>query len=444
MKNPPMIKRLKAGLKSDETGNKANSLIFLHRYGFNIPVSFLVTTRAHERYLREGQAVLDELRREVEGLPEAIYVVRSSTSAEDSKDFSYAGQFQTLINVTGTEDILRAVREVWDSASLLSDNEYLKRTGITKIKCGVIIQQMISSKLAGVSFSRNPVTNQNEIVIEAVEGLGEELVQKGITPLRWRIRKDIVVEGNEHHHFFSVIRQVATDTARLKRYYGQHADIEWAYDGHKLYYLQLRQITGRKDIQIYSNKMAKEMLPGQVKPLVWSVNIPMVNSTWIGLLAEITGPLDIKPEDLAKPFYYQAYFNVVALGRIFSKFGMSADSLEYLMIRDDNSRPSFKPGFKTLKHTFRFLRFISGKLRFERTFLREYGELKKRYGELDELIKEGYSVKSYKEIYSLLFAEGKRLAYLNIVMPIMMSMYHKGLKKRLLKLNIDYNKLDFR
>ena len=65
MKNQQLIKRLRAGLKSDETGNKANSLIFLHRYGFNIPLTFLVTIRAHERYLKEGSAVLDELRREV-------------------------------------------------------------------------------------------------------------------------------------------------------------------------------------------------------------------------------------------------------------------------------------------------------------------------------------------------------------------------------------------
>ena len=364
MKHPALIKRLRAGLKSDETGNKANSLIFLHRYGFNIPLTFLVTTCAYERYLKEGSVVIEELRKEVLYLPDITYAIRSSTTAEDSKDYSFAGQFQTLMNIRGTENILKAIQEVWNSASLLSDNEYLRKTKISTLKCGVIIQEMISSKLAGVSFSRNPVTNQNEIVIEAVEGFGEDLVQKGITPLRWRIRKDMIIDGNKNHHYFSVIRQVAADTAKLKRYYGSHIDIEWAYDGKKIYYLQLRQITGRKDLQIYSNKMAKEMLPGQIKPLVWSVNIPMVNGTWIKLLSEITGPLDVKPEDLAKPFYYQTYFNIVALGKIFSEFGMSADSLEYLMIRNDNSKPSFKPGLKSLRHTFRIIRFLYTKLKF--------------------------------------------------------------------------------
>jgi len=403
-----------------------------------------VTTRAYDKYLKEGSAVIEELREEVLHLPDVIYAVRSSTTAEDSKEFSYAGQFQTLMNVRGTENILKAVQEVWNSSSLLIDNEYLRKTRISAFKCGVIIQEMISSKLAGVSFSRNPVTNQQEIIIEAVEGFGEDLVQKGITPSRWRIRKDMVLDGNKNHHYFSVIRQVSADTAKLKRYYGSHIDIEWAYDGKKIYYLQLRQITGRKDIQIYSNKMAKEMLPGQIKPLVWSVNIPLVNGTWIGLLSEITGPLDVKPEDLAKSFYYQTYFNVVALGKIFGEFGMSADSLEYLMMRNDNSRPSFKPGLKTLRHTFRIIRFINNKLRFEKTFLRDYDELRTKYKMIEESVKEDFVIDSYPGIFSTLFNEGRRLAYLNILTPMLMSYYHKRLKKQLKKVNLDYDKLDFR
>ncbi len=243
-------------------------------------------------------------------LPELNYAVRSSTTAEDARDFSFAGQFQTLINIRGTEDILKAIQKVWDSASLLNNNEYLRKTGISSIKCAVIIQEMISSKLAGVSFSRNPVTNQDEIVIEAVEGYGEDLVQKGKSPFRWRLRNNMIVEGKKEYPHLQVIWKVAKDTSRLIKIYGNNIDMEWVFDGKKIYYLQLRQITGSQNINIYSNKMAREMLPGQIKPLVWSVNIPLVNGTWIKLLSEITGSLDAKPEDLAKPFYYQTYFNV--------------------------------------------------------------------------------------------------------------------------------------
>jgi pyruvate,water dikinase len=439
-----LIKPLKQGLKVSETGNKARSLLFLQKHKFRIPVTYIITAKLYENYLNNKSSFLKILREEVLSLPEKPYAIRSSTTSEDSEDYTFAGQFQTFTNVTGSDNIVKAIEDVWDSAACCKETEYHKRALNTKPGCTVIIQEMVNSKLAGVSFSRNPVTNQQEIVIEAVEGLGEELVQKGITPLRWRIRKDLVLDGNKNHHYFSVIRQVAADTAKLRRYYGSHIDIEWAYDGKKIYYLQLRQITGRKDIQIYSNKMAKEMLPGQIKPLVWSVNIPMVNGTWIGLLTEITGPLDVKPEDLAKPFYYQTYFNIGALGKIFNEFGMSADSLEYLMMRNDNSKPSFKPGLKTLKHTFRIIRFIYAKVRFEKTFLSEYSKLRTKYKKIEESLKEDFIIDSYPGIYSILFNEGKKLAYLNIVTPMLMSLYHKRLKKQLAKMDLDYDNLDFR
>ncbi len=442
--HPALIKRLKAGLKSDLTGNKANSLIFLHKYGFNIPATYLVTTLAHELYLRREPSIFDDLRKELKEFRDISYAIRSSTTAEDSKDFSFAGQFQTLMDIRGTENIITAIRQVWESASLLNDNEYLKRTGISKIRCAVIIQEMIPAKLAGVSFSRNPVTNQNETVIEAVEGYGEELVQKGISPLRWRFFKDKIIEGNRDYPDFHVIRQVSKDTLRIKHHYGNNIDIEWVYDGKKIYYLQVRQITGRKDLNIYSNKMAREMLPGQIKPLVWSVNIPMVNGTWIKLLSEITGLLDIKPEELAKPFYYQTYFNIAALGRIFSKFGMSTDSLEYLMLRDDNSRPSFKPGIKSLKHVFRIVRFIKDKLDFEKTFLRDFNQLTADCRNEEDHLKKGISLSNYNSDFNRLFERGKRLAYLNIVTPMLMSYHHRGLKKQLTKAGLDYDKLDFR
>jgi len=444
MKEQPIIKKLRAGLKADETGNKANSLIFLHHYGFNIPLTYLVTTPSYERYLSGDPTLNDRLRSEIEELPARTWAVRSSTSAEDSQEFSFAGQFQTVINVSGTDAILSAIKQVWDSAKMLNDNDYIRKTGVSSIRCGVIIQEMIPARLAGVSFSRNPVTNQNETVIEAVEGAGEELVQKGVTPLRWRIRRQAVLEGNEQHPMIEVISKVAADTERLRRYYGKHTDIEWVHDGTQLYYLQLRQITAKQDIAVYSSKMAREMLPGQVKPLVWSVNIPLVNGTWIGLLEEITGPLEIKPEDLAKPFYYQAYFNIAVLGSILQKIGIPPDSLEKFMTGNGSGMHSFRPGIRTIRHSFRIIRFLKSKMAFEKTFLREFEPLKARSRELALNLEKEFSPESYGRLYEQLFENGRRLAYMNIVAPMLGTMFHKGLKKKLEKAGLDYDTLDFR
>jgi len=122
---------------------------------------------------------------------------------------------------------------------------------------------------------------------------------------------------------------------------------------------------------------------------------------------------------------------------------MSADSLEYLMLRNDNSKPPFKPGLKCLRHTFRIIGFLNNKLNFEKTYIKEYNNLRVNYTRIEELLKKGFSIDRYPDIYSMLFSEGEKLAYLNIVVPILMSLYHKRLKKKLVKANLDYDKLDF-
>ena len=122
---------------------------------------------------------------------------------------------------------------------------------------------------------------------------------------------------------------------------------------------------------------------------------------------------------------------------------MSAESLERMMIRDDNSKSSFKPGIRILRHTLRIIRFVYTKLFFEKTFLQEYDYLKANYAQLSKRIKEEFSLKLYPEFFSQLFNEGKKLAYLNIVVPILNQLYNKRLKKKLSKRHLDYDYLDF-
>lgn len=443
MKYTPLIRPLKPGLKISDTGNKARSLIFLNKFGFRIPATYILIAGSYNQYLKEGIPFLEKLREEVSNLPYKSYAIRSSTTCEDSEDFTYAGQFKTLTNITGTDNILKAIQEIWESADCFTDSEYHKRIVKEGNACAVIIQEMVHAKLAGVSFSKNPITNQEEIIIEAVEGPGEDLVQRGVTPLRWRFRNGVITEGNCDYSFIDVIGRIAADTEKLRRLFRYHVDIEWVYNGEQIYYLQFRNITGNKELNIYSSKLAKEMLPGQIKPLVWSVNIPLVNGTWIKLLSEITGYLDIRPEDLAKSFYYRTYFNIAVLGRIFMQFGLSARILEDLLLGRDDTKPSFKPGLRTLRHSFRIMKFIYGKMTFEKRFLNRYALLRQRYDEISERINADFSLDTYQKLYSMMFEEGTKLTYLNIVIPILMQIYNKRLSKRLKKIGIEYDMLDF-
>ena len=89
-------------MKTSEIGNKASSLLFLKRHKFRIPDTFVVLAGAFEDYCQDKESVLENLRKEISGLPEKNYAIRSSTNIEDSENHSFAGQFLTLTNVTGS------------------------------------------------------------------------------------------------------------------------------------------------------------------------------------------------------------------------------------------------------------------------------------------------------------------------------------------------------
>jgi phosphohistidine swiveling domain-containing protein len=445
LKSRTYLKNLKSELSVDETGNKAQSLLFLKKHNARIPEAWIVISRAYDDYRKNRNEVIDVLKSEIGALPDVPYAIRSSSSCEDSGHHSYAGQFKSLLNIRGAEEVVKAVEEVWIAAGQVPENEYGRSIGGDRemTRCAVIIQRFITPVLSGVSFSRNPVNQLHEVVVEAVEGWGEDLVQKGVTPYRWRWKGRQVIEGDPEYRFLPVIEIIAKKTKALDHKFGAPVDIEWAYDGRQVFYLQLRRITGQGPMMVYSNRMAREMLPGQIKPLVWSVNIPLVNGTKITLLQEITGPLPVRPEELAKSFYYRVYFNMAALGKIFREFGLSAESIEIMMLGNSTGMPRFKPGINILKHTFRIIRFLTSKLHFEPFFIREYPLLQSRFYELQEEIKRDFSLLTYPALFEKLFVEGQKIAYLNTVVPFLMQFYNKKLRKRFQKLNVDYDLIDF-
>ena len=432
-------------LDKESAGNKALSLLLLKRSKYRVPDTHIVLARAFEDYCSEGDKVLDSLKEELKSLAPGIYIVRSSTNLEDSDNFTHAGQFLSIPGVSGTEALLSAIKAVWESVEGLDDSEYLKKLSLksSNIRCALIIQKMINPVLTGVSFSKNPLTGVNDVVIEAIEGSGEDLMQKGMTPMRWLVRRNGISGSENHREYERVIKKVGAATRNIYRKQKYHIDIEWVYDGRRVYYVQLRKITGKKQVNIYSNKMAQEMLPGMVKPLVWSVNINMVNSTWIDLLAKITGPLDIKPDDLARSFYFRTYFNIHELGKILNKFGVSYESLESTHTSENKAKHSFKPGPRAIRHTGRIIKFILAILSFESFYKKEYASLQEEYGKISRRLDIGTEPAGFTELYADMMILGKRLTYLNIIMPLLMRVYNKRLTKKLNRAGINYELIDF-
>ena len=145
-----------------EIGGKARTLVELQRAGFPVP-DFLCSPS----HLAHAVDCL--------GLPLAV---RSSASVEDGREVSFAGQFETYLNLGTLEQVEHAVRKCKESVKAPSVAEYCRRSGInlSSLHMEVIVQRMVQPELAGVAFTVNPVTGAEEVVIEACEGLADNLL----------------------------------------------------------------------------------------------------------------------------------------------------------------------------------------------------------------------------------------------------------------------------
>ncbi len=123
---------------------------------------------------------------------QALVAVRSSATAEDLPKASFAGQQATFLNIKGEANLLVAVRECWASLFTARSIFYRVENKIPheKVKISVIVQKMVQSEVSGVMFSIDPVTNdKDKIVIEAVWGLGEMIVQGSVVPDKYVVQK---------------------------------------------------------------------------------------------------------------------------------------------------------------------------------------------------------------------------------------------------------------
>jgi pyruvate,water dikinase len=201
---------------------------------------------------------------------------RSSGTAEDSAAASFAGQFSTVLGLSGVEGIARGIRECWASAWSPEAAAYSRTNGIdvTTVAMAVVVQRMVRADVSGVAFSVNPVTGSHqEVMINASWGLGEVVVSGLVTPDTFLVGKpgldilvrDISPEKSVRHVTALTgevverqvdpvtammpcltdeqVTEVAQMTLRAEAEAGAPQDVEWAYEGAELFVLQTRPVT---------------------------------------------------------------------------------------------------------------------------------------------------------------------------------------------------------
>jgi phosphoenolpyruvate synthase/pyruvate phosphate dikinase len=373
MKNTPSqwVVELNSASASHSIGGKASNLLRLKEGKFPIPRTWVIPWEVYQAYQEDQIELVGRLKSELTAVihPQARYAVRSSADIEDGKSNSFAGQFKTALNVQGVGGVLTVVWSIWATATAGGVGQYAarKQTSINQVRMAVIIQEMVQPVYSGVAFSRNPMTGTSEIVIEAVAGEGTALVQDGVTPFRWVSQwgKWIAVP-DESPIPLAVIEQVAAGTRQIGKKMKLSADLEWVYDGKQVFWVQMREITALGEVKVYSNRISREVMPGIIKPLIWSINIPLVNTVWIRLLEQMVGHTGLKPQDLARSFYYRSYFNMGAIGKLLNRVGFPSEGVEMMMgvTGQKAGRPVFKPGLKTMRLLPRLLFFFGRQVEF--------------------------------------------------------------------------------
>jgi len=427
----------------DTIGNKAKNLRCLHKNKFRIPYTYVVPWTVYLQYQAGDLSLIERMQQVLRKTldPQKAYAVRSSATVEDSTSHSFAGQFKSVLNVRGADAVFAAVWSVWATTEAQGVSQYTQRKAhpAEPARMAVIIQEMVTPVYSGVVFSRNPMTGTSEIVVEAVAGMGTALVQEGVTPERWvRQHQAWVARPDDSQVPIQVMEQVAAGARRISKLLRKDVDLEWVYDGSQVVWVQMREITALNHVNVYTNRLSKDMMPGIIKPLIWSINVPLVNSVWIGLMEEMVGPTGLKPEDLARPFYYRSYFNMGAIGKIFNRAGFPSEGLEMMMgvIPPQKGRPMMM-SMKSLVLLPRVLVFLADKWNFKRKLTASLPPLQAALAAVPIQPSAGLSEQALAARVEEIYALVQRITYLNVVVPLLVTMYGRLLAQDLRRLGVD-------
>ncbi|HEY1192006.1 MAG TPA: PEP/pyruvate-binding domain-containing protein [Gemmata sp.] len=255
-------------------GGKGLSLGKTARAGLPVPGGFVVTTQAHrrlsERGIRSDAGFARAVASAYETLGGGLVAVRSSATAEDAADTSFAGQQETVLGVHGNEPLLDAIERCWGSLFTERAVAYRAKQNVdgAGLAMAVVVQQLVPAESAGVLFTRDPMDPDGKrMLVESAWGLGEVVVSGRVQPDRFTLdhatgavltralgsKAVRVTAGAEEHvpadlqRRYSLADAQLADLAELGRrveaFYGDARDIEWAFAGGRFALLQARPVT---------------------------------------------------------------------------------------------------------------------------------------------------------------------------------------------------------
>lgn len=274
------------------SGGKGANLHKLIRYGFKVPDGFVLNTKAFDLFLAENKLILvlrrelasvriddydsivraskrikdeinnaifpDKVLRQMQGIlseyPFHSFSVRSSGVFEDNSTNSWAGQFDSFLQVD-KNDLPSRIKACWASFFNSQAISYNIRAykNVKKLKFAVVVQRMVHSEKSGVAFSIEPQKMDfDKIVIEATPGFGENLVSGRNRPFSavFDKKRKILIEKSSNTNQYSdlltitELKTILDKIVRIEKKMNSPVDVEWSFENGELLFLQVRPITG--------------------------------------------------------------------------------------------------------------------------------------------------------------------------------------------------------
>jgi rifampicin phosphotransferase len=258
----------------EEVGGKGLHLQKLIHWEAEVPAFFILTTDSYRYWKKHGQLPPEVFARISDFLKHhSPIALRSSMIGEDNAEASFAGMFETLLDVT-TDSWQEGLKKIYHSVNAPRVREYLERKKIqAELAMAVVVQKQINVQKSGVLFTRSPITPTSALAIDAAFGMGEGVVSGHALVDHYKLTRRFDLIEYRAENTLPVLNsqeqtKLAQEGLRLESLAGYPSDIEWGILEDKIYIFQLRPITQVfLPLTVLVDTNLSESYPGQVSPL---------------------------------------------------------------------------------------------------------------------------------------------------------------------------------
>ncbi len=304
-----------------QCGPKAATLAQLRQHRFNVPAGFVIP------WTQVSQIDTTVLANSFDRLTPPV-AVRSSALGEDSADASFAGIQETVLHVNTFTELQQAIKTVVTAAA--SDRAQFYQADIAP-QIAVLVQEQVAATVAGAGFTKNPQTGADELLIEAIAGIGDALMSGTTTPQQWRFNADLVAITTPVEPLLTTkeLQRLLVLLQTIAMHLGSPQDIEWAWDGKQFRVLQSRPITTSgnwftnthpNDNQLWTSAFLNERLTQPVSPLGWTLVARHLETLAFSAPLRLLNASFSPNTPLLKLYRGHPYSRVAAWGRIYKLF----------------------------------------------------------------------------------------------------------------------------